>query len=117
MSLSTWPPTSPAQDRHWRRISARDHSRTLPEMSAALNSNALPFDGLRATERDQTVNPELQTVTVNEELNVVWPEFTVIIPTRNEVDNIEPLLDRLAAALAGTAKEFVFVDSYCLRLE
>jgi dolichol-phosphate mannosyltransferase len=56
------------------------------------------------------VNGELQPVTVNDELNIVLPELTVIIPTRNERDNVEPLLERLTVALAGTAAEIIFVD-------
>jgi glycosyltransferase involved in cell wall biosynthesis len=47
---------------------------------------------------------------VNEDLNVVLPDLSVIIPTRNEAENIEPLLDRLVAALAGTTAEILFVD-------
>lgn len=53
---------------------------------------------------------EPQIITVNDDLNIVWPELTVIIPTRNERENVEPLLDRLSAALAGTAAEIIIVD-------
>jgi dolichol-phosphate mannosyltransferase len=49
-------------------------------------------------------------VTVNLDLKIVAPELTVIIPTRNESENIRPLLERLGAALAGTAAEILFVD-------
>ena len=38
------------------------------------------------------------------------PELAVIVPTLNERDNIELLLDRLDAALAGIDWEIVFVD-------
>lgn len=38
------------------------------------------------------------------------PEISVIVPTRNERDNIRPLLDRLRPALAGRRAEVVFVD-------
>jgi cellulose synthase/poly-beta-1,6-N-acetylglucosamine synthase-like glycosyltransferase len=38
------------------------------------------------------------------------PLLAVIVPTLNEKDNIEPLLDRLGEALAGIAWEAVFVD-------
>jgi dolichol-phosphate mannosyltransferase len=38
------------------------------------------------------------------------PELAVIVPTLNEKDNIELLLDRLDAALAGIHWEVVFVD-------
>jgi glycosyltransferase involved in cell wall biosynthesis len=40
------------------------------------------------------------------------PEFalTVIVPTRNEADNVEALLERVGDALAGVPAEVVFVD-------
>jgi dolichol-phosphate mannosyltransferase len=38
------------------------------------------------------------------------PELAVVIPTMNERDNIEPLLDRLRRALEGINWEVVFVD-------
>lgn len=37
-------------------------------------------------------------------------ELAVVIPTLNEIDNVEPLLARLERALAGIAWEAVFVD-------
>lgn len=37
-------------------------------------------------------------------------ELTVVIPTLNEAGNVEPLLDRLATALAGIEWEAIFVD-------
>lgn len=37
-------------------------------------------------------------------------ELSVIVPTRNEADNIEPLLTRLGAALRDEKYEVVFVD-------
>jgi len=37
-------------------------------------------------------------------------ELAVVIPTLNESDNIEPLLDQLESALAGVAWEAIFVD-------
>ena len=37
-------------------------------------------------------------------------ELTVVIPTLNEFDNIEPLLDRLGAVLADIEWEAIFVD-------
>ena len=37
-------------------------------------------------------------------------ELAVIIPTYNEADNVEPLLDRLKIALAGISWEAIFVD-------
>jgi putative flippase GtrA len=47
---------------------------------------------------------------VSEDLNTVTPDLTIVIPTRNEAENIEPLLRRLTTALAGTAAEIIFVD-------
>src|SRR6185369_14932002 len=35
---------------------------------------------------------------------------SVILPTRNESGNIQPLLKRLEAALAGIVAEIIFVD-------
>lgn len=37
-------------------------------------------------------------------------ELTVVIPTLNEVDNIRPILDRLAETLDGISYEVIFVD-------
>src|SRR5947209_4070298 len=37
-------------------------------------------------------------------------ELAIIIPTLNERDNIEPILDRLSRVLAGISWEVVFVD-------
>lgn len=55
--------------------------------------------------------PDLHLViTANPDLNIVTPQLTVIIPTRNETENIGPLLDRVAAALAGIPAEVLFVD-------
>jgi len=36
--------------------------------------------------------------------------FTVIVPTRNEAGNIQPLLERLKKSLAATPAEVLFVD-------
>jgi len=38
------------------------------------------------------------------------PALSVVIPTRNEEENIERLVERLDEVLAGTAAEIVFVD-------
>lgn len=38
------------------------------------------------------------------------PELSVVVPTFNEHDNVEPLLDKLAAALRGIRYEVIFVD-------
>lgn len=40
----------------------------------------------------------------------VLPQISVVVPTRNEQDNIAPLLDRLHVALGGTPAQVVFVD-------
>ncbi len=37
-------------------------------------------------------------------------ELTVIVPTKNEADNVEPLLQRLSLVLEGTPTEVIFVD-------
>ena len=37
-------------------------------------------------------------------------ELAVIIPTYNEANNVEPLLDRLTLALVGISWEAIFVD-------
>ncbi len=36
--------------------------------------------------------------------------LSVVVPVRNEADNIGPLVDEIAAALAATAHEIVYVD-------
>jgi dolichol-phosphate mannosyltransferase len=59
---------------------------------------------------DQTVSSRLHIATVNGELNFVAPELTLIIPTRNERDNVEELLQQLTAALEGLPSEILFVD-------
>src|SRR5436853_5018992 len=38
------------------------------------------------------------------------PLLTVIVPTKNEAGNIEPLLRRVEEAVAGTTTEVIFVD-------
>ena len=37
-------------------------------------------------------------------------ELSIVVPTRNEVENIRPLLDGIAAVLAGRSWEVLFVD-------
>ena len=58
------------------------------------------------------VRPELQEplVTVNENPDEGAPKLSVIIPTRNETRNIEPLLDQLRIALGAIPAEIIFVD-------
>ena len=40
----------------------------------------------------------------------VAPEIAVVVPARNEAENVGPLIDEIAAALAGRAHEIIFVD-------
>ena len=40
----------------------------------------------------------------------MMPALSVVVPTFNEVENIEPILDKIEAALGGVAWEVVFVD-------
>ncbi len=49
--------------------------------------------------------PELRTKD-----GAALPELSVVLPTRNEADNLEPLLERLRAALKDVDFELVFVD-------
>ena len=42
--------------------------------------------------------------------NLLTPEIAIIIPTFNEIANIEPLLEKLESALNGIRWEAVFVD-------
>ena len=37
-------------------------------------------------------------------------QLSVVVPTKNEIGNIEPLLERLGVALAGIEWEAIFVD-------
>src|SRR4051812_24448247 len=83
--------------------------------SSTRMGTAMPSSGLRSTDRrhqdqSQDVDVAARVVTVNDGLNIVAPDLTVIIPTRNERDNVEPLLERLTAALGATAAEILFVD-------
>jgi putative flippase GtrA len=38
------------------------------------------------------------------------PELTIVVPTRNEADNVAPLVERLDRALDGVPVEILFVD-------
>src|SRR3954453_18878761 len=87
-----------------------DLPRSIVRLSTTGIGAALSVNDLDAANSSQTVNLLSQIVTVNDELNFVAPDLTVIIPTRNERDNIEALLDQLTAALAGMATEIIFVD-------
>ena len=37
-------------------------------------------------------------------------ELSIVIPTRNEAGNIEPLLGRIQQAMKGISTEIIFVD-------
>jgi dolichol-phosphate mannosyltransferase len=54
--------------------------------------------------------PSQELVTVNDDPDDRPPALSLIIPTRNESRNIEPLLDRLHGALGDIPAEVVFVD-------
>lgn len=68
------------------RRRGRQDELTLPDQEAT----SLPFHG-----EQQTMPPA---------------EVTVIVPTRNESQNVEPLTTRLASALEGRAAAVLFVD-------
>ena len=51
-----------------------------------------------------------ELVTVNEDPDERSPKLSLIIPTRNETRNIEPLLDQLKVALGAIPAEVIFVD-------
>ncbi len=38
------------------------------------------------------------------------PEFSVVLPVRNEADNVEALVREIVAAVSGRAYEIIFVD-------
>src|SRR5215218_4709456 len=40
----------------------------------------------------------------------VQPALSVVVPTRNEAENIKPLVVRLEQALSGISLEIIFVD-------
>jgi dolichol-phosphate mannosyltransferase len=48
--------------------------------------------------------------TVAARANAPGPELSIVVPTLNERDNIEPLIAEIDAVLAGVAWEIVFVD-------
>ncbi|KQC38788.1 glycosyltransferase family 2 protein [Frankia sp. ACN1ag] len=53
---------------------------------------------------------DLDPPTTAHRLVPVAPRLSVVVPTRNEAHNIEPLLRRLDEALRGLAGEVIFVD-------
>lgn len=57
------------------------------------------------TDTDQAAEVSEQTGKVGER-----PLITLIVPTRNEAENIEPLLERVAQATKGLTLEVLFVD-------
>lgn len=56
-----------------------------------------------------TRRPALRGVVPRPRTRVI-PQVSVVVPTRNEQDNVAPLLNRLHTALGGTPAEVVFVD-------
>lgn len=48
--------------------------------------------------------------TLNAAASDPTPRLTVLVPTRNEVENVESLLRRLGPAIAGLSAEILFVD-------
>jgi cellulose synthase/poly-beta-1,6-N-acetylglucosamine synthase-like glycosyltransferase len=63
------------------------------------------------TNADLARQNDLATVSqVHESLVSAGPELTVVIPTLNERDNIEPLVDLLDAVLDTVSWEVIFVD-------
>jgi dolichol-phosphate mannosyltransferase len=60
-------------------------------------SKALPLTNGAATRLDSVPTTAL-------------PRLTVIVPTRDEAENVEPLLDRVIAAAGGASIEVLFVD-------
>ena len=59
---------------------------------------------------DAAPESEQELVTVNEDPDDGSPKLSVIIPTRNETRNIEPLLTQLRVALGRIPTEVIFVD-------
>ena len=53
---------------------------------------------------------ERATVVDGRTLDAIGAELTLVIPTRNERDNIAPLVDRLRIVLSGVAWEVIFAD-------
>lgn len=57
--------------------------------------------------RDTDVSSDQRSPHLSSEM---IPELTIVIPTLNERDNIEPLMERLALTLDGVSWEALFVD-------
>src|SRR5712692_7910466 len=47
---------------------------------------------------------------VSQDILSTTPDLSVVVPTRNELDNIWPLLESLQRALRGLQVEVIFVD-------
>jgi len=78
-------------------------------LNAAALSHASVYQGVLATRRRlRPHGPSSEPVpTVNQPV----PELSVVIPVRNEAENIAPLVTEIAAALiAGPAYEIIYVD-------
>lgn len=57
---------------------------------------------------EEALQPSLDEDLVSPQVNTY--DLAVVIPTRNEYDNIMPLLDELQEALVGIKSEIIFVD-------
>jgi dolichol-phosphate mannosyltransferase len=82
----------------------------VPDPPTILTPMASPEDasgpGSRAPDDDRAAAPVIPLA------RAVRPEtdLTVLVPTRNEAGNVDLLIDRLSAALAGSRAEVLFVD-------
>lgn len=61
-------------------------------------------------ELEKSIEANFKKVEVRIAPNVECPALSIVIPTRNEADNIKPLYDRIAAVADGLNCECVFVD-------
>jgi dolichol-phosphate mannosyltransferase len=95
---------------HCARIRSAQNRRGLVMPFSPEVRGALPTDALFRSSDHRPPRGESEIVAANPDLNHVRPDLTVIIPTRDETENIEPLLDRLLPALAPAAVEVLFVD-------
>ena len=71
----------------------------MPTEPPRVASSSVPLENIVAT-APRHPDPELPLA----------PELSIIIPTRNEAGNIEPLLSRLLPVTAVRAAEIIFVD-------
>lgn len=86
-----------------RRVLGPAPQLSFASAAAGAPAIALPWPGVpggRAGTADALPVPE----------RTARPELSVIVPTRNEQENIVPLVERLRSALAGVEFDVVFVD-------